>query len=51
MVNGSCLISGSSLTSVELERSARDDLQAAQLRFSLPWGQGLHAVQLRFSLP
>ena len=61
MVNGSCLISGSSLISGELSGSrlirfelggaARADLHAAQRCFSLSCGQGLHAAQLHFSLP
>ena len=47
-MNGSCLISGSSLIS---GGPARADLHAAQSRFSLPWGHGVHAAHLRFSLP
>ena len=51
MVSGSCLISGSSLISGETERSARADLHAAHLYFTLPCGQGLHLTQLPFSWP
>ena len=61
-MNGSCLISGSSLISGELSgsrltrffelgESERADLHAAQRCFSLSCGQGLHAAQLNFSLP
>ena len=55
LISGSCLISGefsgSRLTRFELRGSARDALHAAQLRFILPWGQGLHTVQLLFRFP
>jgi hypothetical protein len=57
----SVLISGSSLTSGELDRSrltrfelgaaARAVLHAAHLSFRLPWGQPLHAKQSLFRLP
>ena len=51
MVNGSCLTSGSGFTSGATGRSARADLHAAHLYFSLPCGQGLQSAQLDFTLP
>ena len=61
LISGSCLIAGSGLSSVEPDRSrltrfelggaARAALHAAHLRFSLPWGHGLHAAQSLFTLP
>ena len=54
-MNGSCLISGeldrSRLTRFELGGAARAVLHAAQLFFTLPWGQGLHSAQLLFCFP
>ena len=55
MVKGPCLISGevscSRLIRVELGGYARAALHAAQLYFSLQWGQPVHITQAGFRLP